>query len=265
MTFERPFSAPILAPLARPGAHERRMRELFGGDAESVEPVSTPLLLIAFTNRSGSSLFGELLVQSGAFAGGGEFLNGDVMEKMRQETQAQSLGAHITALARRMVKPGQAFALKASWDQLAMLARARVPELFGRVRVIHVFRDDAVAQAVSLSIAHQTGRWSAQQAEGGEPHYDEAQLLSILETQAAENARIRAVCSAMGWPRMLVAYEALVADPAHHVSQSQRFCGLEPRPYAPRPTNHRKQAGQRNDLFAERLHAALRDRVLGAP
>ncbi|MEM6477425.1 MAG: Stf0 family sulfotransferase [Pseudomonadota bacterium] len=286
--------------LGAPGEHEIGAARLFGPDAcafsEDRAVLDVPLLLIAFTNRSGSSLFGELLVQSGAFGGGGEFLNAPALAEMRHETGAQSLPEHIATLARESTAPGQAFALKASWEQLAMVARWRLAAMFPAVHVIHVFRDDTVAQAVSFSIALQTGHWRTGQEKGPvvaqgmtegmaqgmaqeagrdtappapspappapRAQYRESELLGILETQAADNARIRAVTAACGWRRMLVCYEALIADPAHHVQQSQLFCGLAPRPFAPRPTEHRRQAGPLNAEFAAWLTRALAARLL---
>ena len=61
---------------------------------------------------------------------------------------------------------------------------------------------------------------------------------------------------------MLVCYEALVANPAHHVSQSQIFCDLPERPFQGLPTRHRRQADGRNEAFVARLRAALAARVL---
>ncbi|MEM1235978.1 MAG: Stf0 family sulfotransferase [Pseudomonadota bacterium] len=260
----------LFRDLGRPGKHEVELASLFDGRCrfEGSQPVlSTPLLLIAFTNRSGSSYFGELLSRSGSFGGGGEFLNAEVVAEMRRETGARSLPEHLEALARRSCEAGKVFAVKASWSQLAMIARWRLGEMFPGLRVIHVYRDDVVAQAVSFSIALQTGRWNARQAARAapkaEPLYRERELVSILEAQAADNARIRAVTAAMRWPRMLVAYEALTVDPAHHVQQSQRFCGIDPLPFVSGPTDHKRQANALNNEFTDRLKEALAVHTLG--
>ena len=68
---------PITDALAEQGPHESKIRALFP-DAfawQGPEPLfSKPLYVLAFTNRSGSNLLADYLLQTGRFRGFGEAL-----------------------------------------------------------------------------------------------------------------------------------------------------------------------------------------------
>ena len=123
--------------LSRPGGHERRLRALYGEDAAYLEtgPVfDKPLVIVGFTNRSGSNLLVDYVRQAGRANGGGEYLNGDVLETLHAQHGFKRFPGYLLFLYKTQCKPGQSLMLKASWDQLAMLVRLNIPAVQRRVQ-----------------------------------------------------------------------------------------------------------------------------------
>ena len=139
---------PISSSLADQGTHEKQVRAMFPGAFEwrGTAPVyQAPLYILAFTNRSGSNLLADYLRQTGLMRGFGEGLNWDHIERDIARTPTASFPDYITQLAG---PPGgtQSWGIKASWDQIVMLQRARIPAMFSGVRIIHTVREDILGQ-----------------------------------------------------------------------------------------------------------------------
>ncbi len=250
-----------LKALRSASRHESTIKRQFGGDVRFAgeKPIfSKPLILMAFTNRCGSHLLAEFFRQTGQLAGFGEFLNHDVVANQSAEHGYASFPDYIAGLEARLCPKGQGFGLKASHDQLAMLLRWNIPAMFPGVRMVHIFREDALAQAVSLSIARQTEQWTIhQQSNGTQATFQRQQIETIIESNEAANTTFRLVAQAAAIPRMQISYEQLVNDPGTYVRRLFAFCGVDAPGWVPRAPNVRKQAGAQNAAFAQ----AYRDLV----
>lgn len=248
------------------GSHQREIERLFSGRVRYLaeEPsLPFPLVLMAFTNRSGSTLLGEYLRLTGNFAGFYEHLNGFAVKNMLEGTQASSFPDHIAALATAQAKAPQAYGVKASWDQLLMLLRWRIDRMFPSVHVIHVERLDVLAQAVSFSIADQTKRWmSTQEGTGVTPQYDHADIRHRLDGIGFGNKLIRQICSVYGLDTFSTRYEDLMADPVNELNRMHKWLGIPLRRLDLTKARLRKQGNDTNDEFIARFRgeelAALR-------
>lgn len=257
---------PVLGPLTRPGLHEGKILNQLGKDRVSFTG-SAPefkgrLILLAFTNRSGSTLLGEYMRQTGMIHGLGEFSNHDFVIRQMEKAQLNSFPDLIRHLNKGR-KPHQIFGIKASWDQITMLVRWNIPAMFEEVRVVHISRRDILAQAISYAIASQTKQWtSTQKTNGSEPVFDANALDLIMAEQQSQDARIRLVCQLFDIPNYAMTYEGLCANPTGHMRAVLTFCGV-PRPKWEAVTPQlKKQAGLVNERFRDAYLEIARGQVL---
>nr|WP_240989577.1 Stf0 family sulfotransferase [Salipiger mangrovisoli] len=242
--------------LSRPGGHERRLREIYGDEAayRGIGPVfDKPLVIVGFTNRSGSNLLVDYVRQAGRANGGGEYLNHDVLEAKQEEHGFKCFPDYLRHLQKTQCKPGQSLMLKASWDQLAMLVRLNVPAMFPAVTVLHTHRNDLLAQAVSYSIALQTGRWTSLQDKSEvEPDFEFDKILSAIESFQKANLLIDLICRTHGFLRFQISYEIETRSP-EAVGRMLRRAGLAQPDWQPGPPKLKKQRDARNAAFETRF------------
>ncbi len=244
-----------LKVLAEHGPHERRISRMYGGrmlyDGSTPE-FDFPLLIIAFTNRSGSSLLGELLRQTGRCTGFGEPLNADQAKLLADTYGLSSFPDQIRHLAGRGGTPDKVCGIKASADQLAMLLRCNIPAMFSSAAIAHIERRDVVKQAVSHWIAHQTQKWrSGDGGNGAEAVFDAKAIDGIIDAQAKVNGSIRHLIAVSGLPSAHVYYEPLVREPKSTVRRVGAVVGEDFADWTPKPTRLKRQADDRNAEFVE--------------
>jgi LPS sulfotransferase NodH len=263
----------LLETLATPGQHEQHLGQLFDGRMrfDGTAPVfAQPLMIVAFTNRSGSNLVCDYVTQSGRVGGAGEFLNHDVVANRCAEAESASLPDYISHLHQTLAGPQRILALKASWDQLAMLIRHNILAMFQDVIVLHCTRVDTLGQAVSYAIALRSGRWlqlrQDVQDDPLEPGDASAIPLAEIEMQMEvlhrANLLIRLLCEAHGLRRWEIGYERLCQDKGAHLAQSLCAAGLVSSGWMPGAPHLERQAGPLNtelaSAFLESLRAAMR-------
>lgn len=259
-------SMSLLDRIATPGRHERRLESALGAARlryEGTAPLfDKPLILIGFTNRSGSTLLADYMRQSAMFVGLGESANHDFVLRQMQSRGLESYPDLIAQLA-GAGGTRHLFGLKASWDQMAMLVRWNIPAMFSGLKVIHITRRDPLAQAISYSIAEQTDQWTSRQhANGQEPVFNVDVIDRIMREQQMQNVLIGLVAQVMGVPLHGVVYESLVADPAACLRGVLGFCGVARPDWQPRAPGLSKQAGEVNARFRAAYLARARGRLL---
>lgn len=254
----------LAAELTGPGPHAARIAAHFGGrvafDGERAE-FAQPLTLLAFTNRSGSTLLGQTLRKHPGFRGFGESLNGEDVVRRSREDGAATFPDYLRLIASRGHRAATtSLGLKASLDQMAMLLRWRIDRMFPGLRVIHITRGDVLGQAISLRIATRTGQWSSGHAAtpGAEPVYDFEGLCATIEAIGRANAGIRLLVEAAGLPCHPVTYEALVADPEATVRGIEGWAGLPDRAAPLPPPALERQASAVSREHRERFLEDLR-------
>jgi LPS sulfotransferase NodH len=209
-------------------------------------------VVLAFTNRAGSNHLAEYLCQTGRLAGFEEVLNHDTVAHLAEQWHCRSLPDYIARhVARQTPRGGRWWGVKASAEQLAMLARARIPAMFPALRVVHIWRRDILAQAVSLDIAWQSGRWtSLQQATTGrEPVLDIGRIERTIEAIQTSNAAILSLAAALDLPLVSVCHEDLLARPQAVIAELGRGIGLDLSGWQPQPTRLSPQADATNARF----------------
>lgn len=214
------------------------------------------LILLCFTNRSGSWLLADLLRTSGRIGVAGEALNGDEMARAADRGRLRSFSAFVEhEIAGRAV--AGSVVLKCGLLHLELLGRSGLLELLAeRTVFVHIERLDRLGQAISWVIAEQTGQWrSGAAAAAGEPAYSFAAIDAAMGRFAEDNRRFDHFFGRNGLVPRHVTYEALVRAPeAVAAAAVDGLFDLAPR-FDMGQVMFARQAGARNAAWRARFLA----------
>jgi trehalose 2-sulfotransferase len=261
------FKSTISSQLSTMGSHENAISDYFGAKSRFVgdAPVfSSPLYIMAFTNRCGSNLLGDYLRQTGCIGGFHESLNYDTVLRFSKEKGIQSFPAYFEMLYDKQSVRGN-WGVKASWDQILMLSRLRILDMFSGVKIIHIRRNNVLSQAVSHCIAGQTKQWtSKQKGLEVEPEYDFESINTIIGNINDANVMISLILQALSGKHASVTYEILERSPQDAVTTALKRVGLPCANFDLGEPRIAKQADERNVSFINRYKADLRARIASA-
>ncbi|WP_084697421.1 Stf0 family sulfotransferase [Paracoccus sp. S4493] len=247
--------------LAQPGVHEKEILHYFSSNAffRGPEPVfEKPLTVMAFTNRCGSNLLADYLNQTAKIGGFNESLNHDTIRRTAEREGINSLPDYISYVFGRFSKDGR-FGIKASWDQITMLSRSGILNMFPSVNIIHIKRSDVVSQAVSHWIAHQTRRWtSSQKGDAITPSYDFKSIDKIISSINQANSLIPLVSKTIGDSFTEALYEDVVRDPYGCVNNIGKSISLDLSDWSPNSPKITRQADSTNIMFCQNFISELR-------
>jgi LPS sulfotransferase NodH len=257
----------LLKRLARSRKHEKTIRELFpdGYLYSGDRPVySYPLYLLAFSNRTGSNLLAEYLRSTSVFDGFREQLNHDVVSQLSARLEAKSFPDYFESVTQKYGSKNAIYGFKASWAQIMMLLRCRIPQMYNGVRIIHIVRADPLAQAVSYSIAYQTKLWTSEHKgePGVTPKFDFEDIARRLEGVLFSAEAVALISSLFEIPRVRIQYEDLVANPVATMRKIGEFSGHDFSAWVPNQPVLSRQAGTLNEAFAARFSKAARARLI---
>jgi len=245
--------------------------------------------LVCATPRSGSTLLCEMLTDTGVAGRPGEpfeLLRGSNRPRQPREyfeavddpavldllppllppaPAGGPFDERLRTVIREGTTPNGVFGAKLMWgyqaDLQARLAElpdlerrspaARLAAVFGDVRYIHVWRDDNVAQAVSLWRAVQTSAWRAEDDNGHEPRYSHAGIDHFVRMLEAHRRAWAEWFDAEGITPLELRYEDVDADPSEAVRRTLEHIGIEPAGALPEPALQR-QSGPASHEWAER-------------
>ena len=145
--------------------------------------------------------------------------------------------------------------LPAAASDLAALERA-----LGPLRLVHLRRADAVAQAVSWTRAEQTGYWQQRDERRAPPRLDLDRIDATVRTIRAHDQAWSDWFDRQGAVPLRVAYEQLVRDPGATVRRILAHLGVDAPPgWQPR-SPHEKQADGLNAAWARAYRERAGDR-----
>lgn len=230
-----------------------------------------PLVVMLFTNRSGSNLLIDRLLTHPNIEGFswadqfGELLNVDEVVAIAPKIDAMSFPAYIAAMAGPSCARGALFGIKASPEQLVMLVRCRIDRMFSGLRVIYITREDTLGQAISMSIALATEQWTSNLVARSDtkPRYDFQQLNDLIAMFRQANIYARLVLEAFDLPWHEVRYDELTADMEATVHRVAAWLGLSIKEWVIAPPRIAKQASALSDSFRARFLADIRKAALG--
>ena len=196
-------------------AHEIAIEQLFGVDNcryTDSKPRLGRLCIMLFTNRCGSNFVADVLASTGRVSQFGEPFNWAFVERAKVRHGYCRFEDFIEALVERKVAP--VVGVKASWEQAMMLHRFGILQaMFSDVSWIYVRRRDLCAQAVSFSIANQTGAWTSQkQGLSRDVVFSFDDIENCMRSLATSNARIEEMLASFGYSYHEIVYEDFVQD-----------------------------------------------------
>ena len=163
--------------------------------------------------------------------------------------------------------PNGVFAARVMWGTMDVivdgLTRDRrgerdldvLTDAFGPLLMVHLRRDDVVAQAVSWARAEQTGYWQEGDLASAEPALDLDQVEDLVRTIEAHNAAWASWFAEQGVQPHRVAYERLLLAPERTVRGILDHVGVEPPVFWRPESPHRQQADEVNAAWVRRYRS----------
>lgn len=187
------------------------------------------VLMIASSQRSGSSLLGHYLAATGKFGVPFEYFNQGNFARWKERFEVETFIDLLDAVEPLRTSSNGIFSIKCHYDQLRALGSiADLLARYGDCRFVRIRRRDLVAQAVSRTIAQQTGVWISGQKSRREPTYDRKAITRNLQIVSWQDSRWPLALSIAGTPWVEVDYEALVECPAREIRRVGEFMGIGP-------------------------------------
>lgn len=187
------------------------------------------LLIILSSQRSGSTLLCESLFAIDYCVAHEYFQEFQYLQILADRWPFVSNGcidwaAFISHLERARTSPTGILGINAHGSHLPRFARALPYFSSSRRRCVIVNRDDLLNQALSLSEARQTRRWSIHFKASGDWQYDFEHAKACLDEIQLHNVKIQAFAAALGCQLERVRFEELGADP---VAVLSRLTGIK--------------------------------------
>jgi LPS sulfotransferase NodH len=238
-------------------------------------PATHRTLIIASTPRCGSHMLGHAIADTGLMGVPFEYCNPANLAEWKTLLKTPDSNAAMQAIMQRRTTPNGIFSIKAHYSQTETLGGAQ-PFLaaFPDARVVHIRRADVLRQAISFSIARQTGVWISEQEPVSETARYDAQIIDdCLRDIATQNARWTTALRSSGLPMITVEYDAVCRDLPGTIRQIAALLEVEvPDAALPQVAPTRPQAitGRTEDWIAQFANprptgplAKLRRKVLG--
>jgi len=216
----------------------------------------TRTYLIASTARSGSHMLGHLLKDAGPFGVPLEYLHHGNLKLWMHRFGTDDPQAALREVIRHRTGATGWFGLKAHWHQFFPFRKEHGIDVLGDLRtVLWIYRRDILGQAISYTIAAQTGQWISGAPRKAEPRYDYDAIKRCLNNLRAENNYWSIFLSKQNLPVLRIAFEDLV-DPIIRPGLMTRILArLDARPQEPQqafePARTQKQSASINEEWRE--------------
>jgi LPS sulfotransferase NodH len=204
---------------------------------------------ICTTPRSGSNFLCDLLSATGQLGRPVEYFNLDGRRRYDDPAYPDDRIEQIKAVVSRGATANGIYALKLFPHQHEKVAR-RVPwyTCLPDLAFVHLERHDTLAQAISLTIAAQTGRYRSSDTARREPVYDGRQIRKHLNGLVDDHRTWRLFFALTGIEPLRLTYEDVSERPAEAVKAIAALVGV---PLAPEST-----AALRSSLEVQRSTAS---------
>lgn len=216
--------------------HSRKIFDHFSGnvfaDYEGCPDLGDQIrnmIIVHFTNRSGSNYFCDLLGKAVSRPSLYESLNWDAVVNQSKRRSIHRFSDYVSLYLCK-----QPSIVKASTDQLFMLTKwgyLRPASAMGSMPgpwILSVQRSDVISQAVSFAIATQTGKYASFQENKVLPSeviFDADLISRLIAGFGREYQDFLTLTSALGYQPYKVYYEDLLIDPQPVIADlCRRLC-----------------------------------------
>ena len=212
--------------------------------------------IVASTPRSGSHFLGQMLRQTGLLGDPLEYFDRGNRKTWEHLASAANESTQ-TYIERRRTTPNGCFGMKLHHTQLGSALREFAPSgLFGRHRFIFLRRRDVLRQAVSFSVASQTGSWISAVPVRSTATYDFDDITAYLTEVCLQEAQWRATLAVHRANYLEVMYEDVVRDPLAAIIRIADYLGVDS---ASIPAANTATARQSTDITNQYVERYLRD------
>lgn len=211
--------------------------------------------------RSGSSLLCELLCLSGVAGAPTEYLDATQEAEFRRVWGVDDTAAYLRALVDRKTSPNGVFGLKVHFDQMAdSLGERDLAEVLPGLSVVYIRRADALAQAISYTIARQTEQWASTHEAVGRPRYRRSSIEESLRQIGLDEQRWERWFDDHRLDPLRIDHAELVARPWETVQLVLDHVGVNERPDTSAVATLERQSGVRSRLWGARFRAGTATR-----
>lgn len=236
--------------------HEKKTEEFFGKNNIVLSDENIPKynlgVFICFTNRSGSNLVAEYLSLHPELGNAGEPYNYPQIIKISKENNFSNFEEYFRYQI-RMNHIGKRYITKASPYQLTFLLRYGIPQRnFKKTKIIYVYRENLLEQAISQFIAFQNEQWASfQVAKQIELKYDRNAIYQTIQGIAQTNKYANVLFNLIDLDTFQIKYEDFIKNREIICEDIFRFLGLSYKEslYTNFQPRHKKQIMPEKDLF----------------
>jgi trehalose 2-sulfotransferase len=221
------------APLVRLATHVSSLRKRL--EEAGVERT----FFVCSTPRTGSTMLGNLLAETGLVGRAGEYFGDGFRRDVVPGLTRRGFDDYLVDCVRHARGTG-VLGIKLHWDQVAdllHLLRLRrghrgasdgdvLASVFPAPHHVWLTREDTIAQAVSWWRAMTSGKWTDGRPVTGEPRFDADGIAGRLDRVEEHNAAWRGWFTANGIEPLPLTYEELTAEPAGAVRRTLAFLGV---------------------------------------
>jgi LPS sulfotransferase NodH len=224
----------VRAPLVRLAAHASTLRARI--ETAGVERT----FFICSTPRTGSTMLGNLLAETGLVGRAGEYFGEFFARDVVPGMSRRRFDDYLVDCTRHARGTGT-LGIKLHWDQVEVflyLLRLRrglrgandrevLEAVFPGPAFVSMTREDTVAQAVSWWKAITTGRWTDGRPVTGEPRFDADGIAGRVRAIGQHNAAWAGWFRENGVEPLRLTYEELAADPTEVARRVLTFVGVD--------------------------------------
>jgi LPS sulfotransferase NodH len=218
-------------------------------------PAASKTIIIASTGRSGSHMLGHAMTETGAMGVPLEYCNELNLNRWRAMTGKQSVQDVLRAIMARRTTSNGVFAIKLHHGHLKALGGLRgALDFFPDPHIVQICRANILKQAISRTVAQQTGAWiDEMEGNGARPIYNRDLVLRNIEMLALNIAHWERDMRACQTRSLMIEYTQAIADTPDVLRRIAAFCGIESYGAVHAPPT-RPQGSRLNDEWVERFY-----------
>jgi len=175
-------------------------------------------------------LVAELLASTGDFNLAGEFFNYDTVLNHVSEHGFKTFSEYFWFLSETVSCKGKLTVKLAVTHLVVLLHSGILDQIIDRSKFVMIERNDRLMQAISLSIASQTGQWTSYMSPKiGEDRltYAPKQISMIIESIVHQQSYFDLFFAMNGIKQHTLIYEQFVAQPELHIAALGEWLGTD--------------------------------------
>lgn len=191
--------------------------------------------MICSTGRSGSTLLCSLLHKTGVMGVPHEYFHLAQHGKLLIQrlidpglSRNVTMREYLETIVRHRTTPNGVFGIKGHFNQCQPHFKSGlVGQFFGEMKYVAIRRRDMLAQAVSLVIASQTGKWTSHEEKQNEPSYSYERIEGAMSVGVFHNYLWDLFYDANNIEACIVYYEDILERPQEEIQRVVNFVGVE--------------------------------------